>query len=222
MKCIIFFIISFILSTLYLHPQQRDSLIQIYPGLGDTIDLFDREFFNLYPNVEGFQEVSLFLRDNDKIVSKLKLKISNKIADSIVVNSLMALKMVRLSIAKLDDENNKKPELEAIINLKDEKSIEEQLVMFSKNDLYLISENNVGSEISQSNALKIPALNVNEINILGQNKTWSHAGWGALVGLAIGGILGFASGDDETGLVQFQSEEKALGLGLVFGIIGGL
>ena len=224
MKKIIYYLLITILVNSYSYSQERDSLIQLYPGLGDTVDLFDREFFNLYPNVEGFQEASLYIRDNGKLVSKLKLGISNKIVDSTVVNSLSTLNKVRLNIAKLDAENNKKSdiELDAMISLKDERYVKGQLAMFSKRSLYLISENRVVNNISQSSSFKIPTKNVNEINILGQNKTWSHAGWGALAGIAIGGILGFASGDDESGFVRFQAEEKALGLGLTFGLIGGI
>jgi len=224
MKKLIYLFLTFILFNASGYSQQKDSLIQLYPGIGDTIDLFDRDFFNLYPDIEGFQQASLYVRDNNKLVSKLKLNISNKIVDSSVVNFLAALNTVRKNISKLDEENNLKSRNEpnVIISLKDKRLVKGQLIMFSKDNLYLKSENENPITLSPSTDLKIPNLSVSEINIVGQNNTWSSAGMGALVGLLIGGILGFAGGDDESGLVQFSSEEKALGLGLTFGILGGL
>ena len=47
-------------------------------------------------------------------------------------------------------------------------------------------------------------------------------GWGFLSGAVIGGLIGFASGDDEGGFVSFSKEEKALGGGVALGLVGGL
>ena len=224
MRWVVYIFIFHTMLITSLHSQSRDSLIQIYPGIGDTIDIFDRDFFNLYPNVEGFQQASLYIRGNNKLVSKLKLNISDKIVDSSVVNLLSALKSVRKNITKLDEENNLKAgnEPDVIISLNDKRLVKGKLIMFSKNNLYLKSENEHPNTLSTSTDLKIPNLSISEINIVGQNNTWSSAGMGVLVGFALGGILGFASGDDESGLVQFSSEEKVLGLGLTFGFLGGL
>ena len=226
MKLFIYLIVSLICLSTFIYPQQIDSLIQILPGteIGDTIDLFDREFFNLYPNVEGFQEASLYVRDNDKLVSRMKLKISNVIIDSVNIYSLAVLRQQRLNLTKLEAENDKKSEIkpDAVISLKDGRSINGQVIMFSKSDLYFYSEGNIANEISPTDALKIPALKINEVNILGQNKTWSHAGWGALWGVGIGGIIGFVTGDDESGFLQFTKEEKALLVGSLFGLVGGI
>jgi hypothetical protein len=210
--------------SLPLHPQEKDSLIQLYPGLGNTIDLFDREFFNLYSNIEGFQEASLYIRNNNKLISRLKLKISNEIIDTTFIQPLAILDKVRLNIAKLDNENNKKLgiETDAIVSLKDERLIKGRLSMFSKSNLYLISENEDENKILQSDALKIRLSNVNQINVLGQTRTWSYAGWGALIGLAFGGLVFLTSKEDNStspGIGGFGTR----GLELISGpILGGL
>jgi len=45
---------------------------------------------------------------------------------------------------------------------------------------------------------------------------------GFLSGFAIGGIIGLASGDDQTGFIRFSAGEKALVGGLFTGIIGSI
>ena len=222
MKKIIYLLLVFNLFFASAYSQEKDSLIQLYPGLGDTIDLFDREFFDLYSNVEGFQEASLYIRGKDKLVSRLKLQVSRGIVDTIIINSLSSLEIVRLNISKLDEENNKKSGIErdVIVGFKDERQIEGQLYMFSKSNLYLFSENNNENNISQSQYLMIPTLNVNEVNILGQNKTWSQAGWGALIGLAIGGISYFSTENNSKNLRGIELISTPILGGLIGLIIG--
>jgi len=200
MKSIIYILISLTILASTSFPQEKDSLIQLYPGLGDTLELLDREFFNLYSNIEGFQEASLYIRDNNKLISRLKLKISNEIIDTTFIQPLAILEKVRLDIAKLENENSKKLGIkaDAIVGLKDEKLIKGRLIMFSKSNLYLISENEDENKILQSDALKIQLSNVNQINVLGQNNTWSYAGWGVLIGFAVGGIAYLSSKEDNS------------------------
>ncbi len=35
--------------------QEQDSLIQLYPGIGDTLNIFDRNYFKFYPQFDGFE-----------------------------------------------------------------------------------------------------------------------------------------------------------------------
>ena len=46
--------------------------------------------------------------------------------------------------------------------------------------------------------------------------------YGALVGMATGALLGFASGDDPSGFISFSAEAKALGAGLALSIPGAI
>ena len=58
-------------------PQNRDSLIQLYPGMGDKLDFIDREIFGLYPDVEGFEYAQLYSRDKNFFVSKITFSTSS-------------------------------------------------------------------------------------------------------------------------------------------------
>ena len=63
-KIIYVFLILLFFASKHL-PQEKDSLIQLYPGLGDTLDHFDRNYFELLQNIEGFKCATFYLR-NDK------------------------------------------------------------------------------------------------------------------------------------------------------------
>ncbi|MEJ7813164.1 MAG: hypothetical protein WKG32_22330 [Gemmatimonadaceae bacterium] len=45
-------------------------------------------------------------------------------------------------------------------------------------------------------------------------------GMGLLIGAAGGAVLGYASGDDESGFIAFSAGEKAVLSGVVFGVLG--
>ncbi len=219
--------IIFILQTNSL-AQEKDSLILLYPGIGDTLKSFDRYYFELYPQFDGFEFAVFYTRDNEFLVSKV-IHIENGIrADTSFVLPLSALSRMRSRMDLLDIENHKKVESprEVIITVKSEEKYKNikykgELKMFSKDYLYLFSEDN-GVKSTKNNSYKIKIADVDSIIILGESKVLSSIGLGALYGLVIGGVIGFASGDDTRGFIRFSAGEKAIGLGGFFGFIGGI
>ena len=76
-------------------PQTRDSLIQLHPGIGDTLNIFDRNYFKFYPQIDGFEFAVYYTRDNEFLVSKV-IHIENGIrADTSFVLPLSALIRMR-------------------------------------------------------------------------------------------------------------------------------
>jgi hypothetical protein len=198
-KNLIYILLTFFLFIFSTYSQQKDSLIQLYPGLGDTINLFDREYFNLYKNIEGFQKASLYVRHNSRLISRLTLDIYGDLIDTIFIQPISILEKVQADINKIVDENEKRTKIKAntLLTLEDDRSINGQFNMFSQENIYFVLENDFIKEF-QSTKFKIPVSKVDKINILGESKTWSYAGWGALIGLAVGGIIYFSKKDDIT------------------------
>lgn len=223
MKNLIIIFITVILQSIQVSSQEQDSLIQLYPGLGDTLEFFDREYFQLFQNIEGFEYAVFYIRDNKELVSKVT-RIENGIrADTSFVLPLSALIRMRSRMDLLDIENHKKVESprEVIITVKNEHKYKGKLMMFSKDYLYLFTEDN-GVNSTKNNSYKIKIADVDSIIILGESKVLSSMGLGALTGLVIGGVIGLASGDDSEGFLRFSAGEKAIGLGGFFGFIGGI
>ncbi|MFC2103284.1 hypothetical protein ACFLSS_02530 [Bacteroidota bacterium] len=198
--------------------QERDSLIQLYTGIGDTIDVFEREYFGLFLNIDDFVQAQLYIRDNSLLVSKVTYASDGILKDTISVQQLSALDNVRLKINKIEKEDDEKLEILPGVKIltKDGNIHEGQLVMFNKYYLYLLSGESTGS------GFKIPLSNINNVVLLGESEVLSSMGGGALWGGVIGAIIGFISGDDESGFLKFTAGEKAIGGGLIFGFIGGI
>jgi hypothetical protein len=50
-------ILNIILFMSVLFSQEKDSLIQLYSGLGDTVDQFVSSYFEIFQNIEGYQKI---------------------------------------------------------------------------------------------------------------------------------------------------------------------
>lgn len=203
--------------------QEQDSLIQLYPGIGDTLNIFNRNYFNFWPQIDGFEFAVYYTRDNEFLVSKVTYTENGIRADKTFVQPLSTLITIRSRMERLDIENHKKVEspCEAIITVKNGKEYKGVLEMFSKDYLYLIAEDN-GVHSNINSRYKIKLVDVDSIIILDESNILSTMGWGALIGFALGGVLGLASGGISSGIVQFSPLEAAAFLGGFFGLIGGI
>ncbi len=202
--------------------QTRDSLIQLFPGIGDTVYSFDREYFELFQQMDGFEYAVFYIRDNKELISKVTFKSESMFKDTFFIENLSVLENVRSAIKKIDAENYKylNSPSDVIILTKDENKYKGLLEMFSEENLYLLSNEHPDYRY------KIPVSRVDKIIISGESKALSTMGWGALIGLGIGVAIGLAIGDEED---FFSREGLAIifGVGLsligaIFGLIAGL
>lgn len=201
MKSFIYVIISLFLTTSVLISQGKDSLIQLYPGLADTIDQFDREYFELFQNIDGFESAVFFIRDNEKLVSKVTYTENGKQKDTTFIQQLSALENARERIKKLEVENEYKYESpkEYSIKTKNGKEYHGEIVMFSKSKFYVRTEENFSIGVVNTSNFKLDFSNVETLTLVGETNTWSCMGYGALAGLGIGLIAAVASSTGEGG-----------------------
>ena len=224
MKKIIYVLLSLLFFTTSFLPQEKDSLIQLYPGLGDTLDRFDRDYFGLFQWDKDFESARLFIRNDKQLISKVTYFKSGFRKDTLFKQPLSSLAKARLQIQLIDDENEKRiiSAREVVIVLKSGTHLKGNLDMFSKKYLYTTTIPDLQPAESSKLKIKVPASEVDSIILIGESKVLSSMGWGFLSGAVIGGLIGFASGDDEGGFVSFSKEEKALGGGVALGLVGGL
>ena len=82
--------------------QTHDSLIQLYPGIGDTIFSFDREYFELFQTIDGFEYAVFYIRRDESLVSKVSYTSDGILKDTIFKQPLSALDNARKSIDKIE------------------------------------------------------------------------------------------------------------------------
>jgi len=187
MKKIIYALLTFILFSSFAYAQERDSLIQLYPGLRDTLDLFDRDYFELFQNIDGYEYAVFYIRNDEDLISKVTYYDDGLLRDTVFVQRVSALLGARSRIQEIEKENQSKLEMEteAIVILKDERIIKGRLRMFSKKYIYIISENENETGGHALDYLEVPLVKIDQIKILGSSKTWSYMAYGVAIGLLL-------------------------------------
>ena len=122
--------------------QERDSLIQLYSGMEDTICYVDRAYFGLYNQIEGYEYAMVFIRNNEELISRVTFSENGILKDTVLINDLSILENTRSKIEQIEKEYDKKIELlhDVKVTTNDDKTYEGVLDGFSKNHLYLFSQ----------------------------------------------------------------------------------
>jgi hypothetical protein len=206
--------------------QKRDSLIQLYPGLGDTLDLFDRNYFELFQNIEGFEYAVFYIRNDEHLVSKVTYYLEGSLRDTIFIQKLWALDNARQNIEQIEKENEKKYESpeEYIIETKNGSKYICEIEMFSKNNIYFRTEETSFTKLLNNSKFKMDYSNVETLILVGETNTWSCMGYGALIGLGIGliAVVASSSGGDSGGGFAAGLVILAIPFAAVIGGIAGL
>ena len=217
MKNLIYILLTFFLFIFSTYSQQKDSLIQLYPGLGDTLDFIDREYFGLLQNISGFEKATFYIRDNKYLISKIIFKRNETFFDTLAVQSLSVLDAMRSNVERILLENKTKVSSprEVIILTREGKEFSGKLEMFSKDNLYLSSTKNLQAEESAERNSLIPANKLEKVTFESKSNVLASVGWGVLAGAALGGTMALASGDNELAQGLF------LIAGAFFSVVGG-
>ena len=168
--------------------QSVDSLIQIYPGIGDTLNVFNRNYLGLFPEVEDFDYAMFFIRDKDKLVTKIYSSNQVSSTGAILIQNLTVKDSFYSIIEKSDLKNIgliSTSWWDAKIKTKDDNIIEGELIMFDRNYLYVTAENLRADHIGKMTY----RVSVSEIKEIYQEENSNR-----FLGICIGGSLGTLTG----------------------------
>jgi hypothetical protein len=205
-------------------PQEPDSLIELYPGFGNEIDRFDKEYFELFNEYDDFEKAVFFIRDKKYLVSKINIYSKSNLKDAVLIQPLSSLDSIRIQISEIEKNNNNSDAERdvAIITLTGDR-YEGKLEMFSKKYLYLYSDKSISTGGTSHLRVKIPVSNVEALVLPGESNTLAGLGWGALAGLVIGIGVSLTSVESSENLWIYTPEMLVSGFFMVLGAgIGAL
>ena len=76
------------------------------------------------------------------------------------------------------------------------------------------------NSIEKSGLLNIKPERIHKLKLRRVGSVGRGVWVGALIGVGVGGVVGFAGGDDKGTILSYTAEEKAVGLGIVLGVLG--
>jgi hypothetical protein len=209
------------------YAQNQDSLIQLYPGMGDTISYVDRTYFGLYNQISGFENAVVYIKNDDEVISKINYQEGGRIKDTVLINDLSTLERTREKIDALLQQYDQKltEPYDVIVKTFTGGKYPGQLESFNKNYIYLKSDKNFFTGEGGEFDYKIAVSDVDEILIKGKANYLTPVLWGAGIGFVIGFLFpsGFSASVNK--VINQETEPNfdigaALGLGVLFAIIG--
>ncbi|MBT8379165.1 MAG: hypothetical protein KJN64_08035 [Ignavibacteria bacterium] len=174
-----------------------DSLIQIYPGIGDTLYFFDRAYISLYPEVENFKSAVFYIRDKEQFISEIH--ISNDDSNYVVtrIQNQRSLDSIRTIISKVDYANNllMSEWHDITLTTTDGRVISGDLSMFDDKYIYIIAEDVRADHIGR-NPYKIPYTQISTLVLEGSSNFLTGMCIGGGAGTLLGVIIALAVGED--------------------------
>ena len=186
--------------------QVPDSLIQLYPGMDDTITYVDRTYFGLYNQISGFQSAVVYIKDGEELISKIRYEENGELKDTILINDLSVLESTREKIELLLQEYDQELKEPYEVELRTYNGSKYMGILegFSKKYLYLKSDKNFLAGESGGFKYKISAVDVDEIVIKGKSDYLTPILWGS----GIGFLTGFLAPIGFGGLVSESLDEE--------------
>ena len=230
-KCLTNIVIIFCFSLSENFTQKTDSLIQLYPGMGDTVSYVDRTYFGIYSQIDGFEKAVVYIRNNEELISEIYYTEEGVLKDTLLINDLSILESTRDKIEGTIVEYNQKfkepvdVEVRTFIGGKYEGSLE----AFSKDYIFLRSDKNIFTGDEGKFNYKIENSAIEEIIIKGESDFLTPILWGSGIGVAFGilGLIGLAGASAEaTGSedpdLSISSEDvpELIGFALGFALFG--
>ena len=118
---------------------QQEKPIQISALIGDTLDLVERDFYELFPSIEGFQYATYSLSSDSLIQVKVYYMYGNELRDTVNTIGLKSLTNIRARVNKIDEDfkPNEMGEKVSIEKLSSE-MLEGELLYVSPNSITFI------------------------------------------------------------------------------------
>lgn len=167
-------------------PQKKDSLIQIYPGLGDTLFFAPRSYLGLFPEVENFKDAVFYIQNKEKLITKISYYDSSKTEVKILESNLESLDSIRTIIQRVSLINAKLLEKrhDFTLQAKNGDLIKGELEMFDENYVYFFAEGITADHIGKMH-YRFPISEIEKFTLEGNNNILL----GTCGGAAVGGVV---------------------------------
>jgi hypothetical protein len=193
-----YFLIINLILVVTTHSQNADSLIQLYPGLGDTLTHFDRTYLGLFQEIENFEYALFYLHNKDSLLIKIYTSENDSVKEKVIVSKLKTLDSLQSVIRQIDLINtqlkNERPEFFLIT--KESNAIEGNLEMFDENFIYVIASD-VSADHPGTDRYRISVSRISEITLEGTSNVLMGMCIGGAAGAIIGAIVGTSINEDE-------------------------
>jgi hypothetical protein len=221
--------IIIVLTVITIKSQEQDSLIEIYPGIGYSMDLDEMNETGLLnlKRFSTFVDAKYFIRDDSLLIVKVAyLDESSKTKDSVLLFNKSIVGNIRASIhqIKLDKAQNPDQYQQVTVMTNNGDHYYCVIEYADQNTLTILNKefDYTSSALSETKRITLLKAEINKVMINGESYVMNGLLIGTLTGFLTGAIIGYADGDDPPSqwLFHMTAGEKAIFSGIALGAIG--
>ena len=211
------------------YSQDRDSIIQLSPSIGDTMDYTEMKKveFTFFERFNEFKQAVFYLRNDTSLIAKVTyIDEAGGEKDSTISFKSGTYGKLRASVRQTELEERKiiEESRKVILFLTNGINYGGTIESVTDDALTLIKPETEydPSFLGTINKVKFKKNEISKVFVRGDSKVLSGLGYGFLTGVLVGALIGFSAGDDSGGIVSFTAGEKAMLGGGALGLVGGL
>jgi hypothetical protein len=205
------------LSSLKIFSQQEEP-ITVSPLIGEELDRVERNYFHLFPRVDGFEKAVFYLNDDNSL--KVEMKISSKgvIKDTVIpkYSSLEEIEKHIINSVFIDLRDNSGPNF--TVRTSFSRLTAQKMVTLNEQKLFTVDKLTVDQISRKPSLSSIWETDLNDIHSVikeGESNIWSYAQTGTLIGSGVGLLIGFLVGQSDKSKSGIVSSEAV-------GVLGGV
>ncbi|MBI9073453.1 MAG: hypothetical protein JEY94_17755 [Melioribacteraceae bacterium] len=201
---------------------------------GDTLSIFENNYFHIFNKIDGFQYAVFFLMPNDSLDVKITYLKNSAFIDTLLKNKFeknsfeeffeQNKKLRALSVTGEETNYNDADRAMVKIYYKEnsQSPIKGMLLAVKANSIIITIQENYAELKNRLEIDKKCLLEINFEDISVVEKRHKQMGFGTmtLIGGGLFALLGFVQGDDPPGWFTMSAEKKAMSFGILGGLLG--
>jgi hypothetical protein len=216
------FVLVLLVNALFVFPQQDEPII-VSPLIGGDLDRVERDYFHLFPQIDGFEKAVFYLNDDKSFRAKITTNINDEFKDTIIerYSSISDMENHITTRVFVDLRENAGPDF--TVHTSFSRLAMQKMVTLNEQKLFTIDKLTIDQKFKEPSLSSIWETEVADINAVikeGKSNVPSYI----MTGTAIGGVAGFLVGwiagkNDKKELIPSEFSGAIVGM-LIGGAIG--
>ena len=205
------------LSSLKIFSQQEEP-INVSPLIGEELDRVERNYFHLFPRVDGFEKAVFYLNDDNSLRVEITINSNGVIKDTIITkySSPEEIEKHIITSVFIDLRDNSGPNF--TVRTSFSRLTAQKMVTLNEQKLFTTDELTVEQNSQEPSFSSIWETDLNDIHSVikeGESNIWSYSQTGLAIGGGAGLLIGFIVGQGDKSKSGIVSSEAV-------GVLGGV
>ena len=197
---------------------QRVEPIEISPLIGEELDRIERDYFHMFPQIDGFENAVFYLNDDNSLRVEINSSSNGLIKDTVIpkYSSLEEVEKHIINSVFIDLRDDSGPNF--IVRTGAGRLTAQKMVTLNEQKLFTTDELTLERNFREPSLGSIWETDLNDIHSVileGESNIWSYAQTGTLIGGGVGLLIGFLVGQSNKSKNEIVSSEAV-------GVLGGV